>query len=206
MAGQHKRVIIVATLVVTLGWVVAISGYYLSKNSRMTAEKVRVYAESVDLAKLSPAARAKALQKLADKLNSLPAEERQKARFDRVGQLWFSAMTEPEQSEFVERTMPTGFKQMISAFEQMPEDKRKKAIDDSLRRLRQAREQIAAGQQPTRGPAAPHPGISPELENHIRTIGLQTYFTQSSAQTKAELAPLLEELQSVMELSGRLHR
>lgn len=189
---------------VALGWVVAISGYYLARNSKMTAEKVRVYAESVDISKLSPTKRAKALQELADKLNSLPMEERQRARFDRVAQMWFKDMTEPEKSEFIERTMPTGFKQMIAAFENMPEAKRRKAIDDAFKHLRQTRMDLEAGRAPERGPMGP--GISPELEERVRTIGLKTYFTQSSAQTKAELAPFVEELQRVMELGGRLHR
>jgi hypothetical protein len=214
MVGQRKRFMIVAALAVTLGWVIAIGGYYLAQNSRMTAEKVRAYAESVDLSKLPAPARAKALQKLADKLNSLPMEERQKARFDRVGQLWFGAMTEPEKSDFIEQTMPAGFKQMISAFEKMPEEKRRKAIDDAFKHLRQARLDLEAGREPQRGPGGPQrgprgpggPPISPELEDRVRTIGLRTFFTQSSAQTKAEMAPLLEELQRVMELGGRLHR
>jgi hypothetical protein len=45
--------------------------------------------------------------------------------------------------------------------------------------------------------------ISPELEAKIRTIGLNTFYSQSSAETKAELAPVLEELQHQME-SGRV--
>jgi hypothetical protein len=65
---------------------------------------------------------------------------------------------------------------------------------------------LEAGGRPPGGGGGPPQPISPELEQRIRTLGLQTYFTQSSAQTKAELAPLLEELQRVMEMGGRLHR
>ena len=60
---------------------------------------------------------------------------------------------------------------------------------------------LGRGQAGTNTP----PAVSKELEAKIRTIGLQTFYSQSSAQTKAELAPLLEELQKVME-SGRPFR
>ena len=102
--------------------------------------------------------------------------------------------------------MPTGFKQMISAFEEMPEDKRKLAINDALKRMRSTNERINSAELQEGGPGTNRPPrLSPELEAKVRTIGLKTFYSQSSAQTKAEMAPLLEELQKTME-SGRMMR
>ena len=184
-------------------WLVALAGYRIAQNAKMTAEKVKAYAESVDIGKLSGAARAKAIQELADKLNALSLEERRKARLDRLAWSWFNQMTEEEKAAFLEATMPTGFKQMLTSFEQLPEEKRRKAIDDAMRRLREARDKAAGGpgggnQGGTNSP----PVLSDELQAKMRTIGLKTFYSQSSAQTKAELAPVLEELQRVMD-SGR---
>jgi hypothetical protein len=187
-------------------WLVALAGYRIARNAKMTAEKVRAYAESVDISKLSGAARAKAIRDLEDKLNALSQEERRKARLERVSWAWFGQMTEEEKAGFIDATMPTGFKQMLTSFEQLPEEKRRKSIDDALRRLREARDQLAAG--PTggnQGGTNSPPVLSDELQAQVRTIGLKTFYSQSSAQTKAELAPVLEELQRVME-SGRPFR
>ena len=133
-------------------------------------------------------------------------EERRKARVDRAAWSWFSAMTEDEKTAFIEATMPTGFKQMLASFEQLSEEKRKQTIDDALRRLREGSQRSGFGPRVgnrtgTNGP----PPLSDELQAKIRTIGLKTFYGQSSAQTKAELAPVLEELQRVME-SGRPFR
>ena len=140
-------------------WVVAITGYSIAKNARVTADKVKAYAESVDLAKLSGDARAKALRKLADMLNALSLDERRKARLDRVSWQWLEAMTEEERAAFIDATMPTGFKQMLASFEQLPEAKRHKAVDDALRQLRETQVKMrgAAGDADTgtNGPPGP---------------------------------------------------
>src|SRR5262245_33790431 len=125
MWNQRWRPVFVSAVVVVALWALALVGYSLARNARVTANKVRQYVESVSLDKLSANDRAQALKKLAKMINALPFEERRKARLERLARGWFDQMTEPERADFIDATMPSGFKQMLTAFEQLPEDKRK---------------------------------------------------------------------------------
>lgn len=131
--------------------------------------------------------------------------ERRRARLERVWQTWFDNMTEEEKGEFIEATMPTGFKQMLASFEQLTEERRRKAIDDALKRLKEAQERIQEGEEPPDSGTNRPNVLSEELQQRAAKIGLKTFYSESSAQTKAEIAPLLEELQRMME-SGRMFR
>ena len=201
MLNQRQRALVWALTAIVGIWAVAWAGYRFFGHLKVTAEKVKAYVEATDLSKLSGAARAKALRDLEDMLNRLSYEERQRLRLERTAGRWFDQMTEEEKAQFIEATMPTGFKQMITAFEELPEDKRKRTVDGAIRRLREQRERLASEGGGGQGTNA----ISPELEAKVRSIGLKSFYGESSAQTKAELAPLLEELQRSME-SGRAFR
>lgn len=204
MFSQRQRPIFLALATLAVIWEVALAGYQLAKKATVTPEKVRAYTESLDFSHLSAADRATALQKLAAMLNALSLEERQRLRLDRTAYKWFEQMTEAEKSAFLEATMPTGFKQMLGAFEDLPADKRQRVIDQAVKQMKTAREQLAAGGQlpadSNRGPV-----LSPELREEVTKIGLKSFYSQSSAQTKAEMAPLLEEIQRNLE-SGRMLR
>ena len=203
MFNQRLRFLPAAIASLVGIWLMAWGGHSYFEHRKMTADKVRAYVESVDFGALTGAGRAKALKELEGKLNALPYEERQRLRMEHLMNGWFAHMTEDEKSQFIEATMPTGFKQMIVAFEQLPEEKRRKAIDNAMKQLQTANNRGGAGGGTNQfGTNAPPP-ISPQLEAQIRTIGLKSFYSQSSAETKAEAAPLLEELQRQME-SGRL--
>src|SRR3954462_3200138 len=137
MIAQRRRRVIFALIAMLAIWAIAIAGFTIARHSKVTAEKVRAYVESTDLSRLKGEARAKALRKLADLLNRLSIEERQQARMERLATAWFNEMTEDEKAQFIEATMPTGFKQMLTAFEQLPEDKRRRAVEDTFRRLKE---------------------------------------------------------------------
>jgi hypothetical protein len=202
MLNQRQRPILLAIIALVVIWALAIAGYEIAKHAKVTPEKVRAYIASVDFNHLSAADREAALRKLAAMLNALSLEERRSLRLNRLA--WFNEMTDAEKSEFLEATLPTGFKQMLSAFEEMPADKRKKVVDQAVKQMQNAREKLAAdGQAPSSGTNGEV--LSPELQEKVTKIGLQSFYSHSSAETKAELAPLLEEMQHTME-SGRMMR
>ncbi len=204
MFNPRQRPIFAALAALVLIWVAAMAGYQIAQHAKVTPEKVRAYTASLDFSQLSAAERAAAIQKLAAMLNSLTYDERQSLRLDHTAYKWFEQMTEEEKGKFLEATMPTGFKQMITAFETLPPDKRKRAIDMSVKQLKDQREKMATtGQLPP--PGTNNIILSQDLQDKVTKIGLQMFYSQSSAQTKAELAPFLEELQRTME-SGRLLR
>jgi len=195
--SPRYRVLTFAGAGLLAAWLVTFAGYRIAGQMKVTAEKVRRYAESVDLSKLSPAERARAIQRLADMLNALTIEERRQARLGREWEKWFAQMTDAEKSQFIEATMPTGFKQMIGAFEEMPAERRQKAIGDALRGLREAQARMKADGSPNAGTNTAF--LTEEQQKQVVAIGLKTFYGQSSAQTKAELAPVLEEMQRMME-------
>lgn len=205
--SARNRPLWVAAAVLGVAWALALAGFGLARHSKATPDKVRAYLHSVDFAHLSGPERAKALRRLAALLNALTLEERREARLDGEMARWFAAMTDAEKGEFMGATMPTGFQQMLTAYEQLPAEKRRKAIEDAVRRMREQREKLAsAGPEQlaamdTNGP----PELSPELREQAVQLGLKTFYDTGSPQMKAELAPMLEEMQQAME-SGRLFR
>lgn len=202
MLSQRQRPVVIALVALAAIWMLAIAGYKIAKRAVVTPEKVRAYVLSVDFGHLSATERGTAIDKLAAMLNALTLEERRSLRLDRNA--WFNQMSDDEKGKFLDATMPTGFKQMLSAFEEMPIDKRQRVVEQAMKQMKDAQQKLAANGQ------APPPGangavLSPELQEKVTKIGLQSFYSQSSAQTKAELAPLLEEMQRMME-SGRMMR
>jgi hypothetical protein len=190
MKNRRFRPLIFAAVALVAIWVVTWTAYHFIGKTRMTAEKLEQFAASIDFASLSSADRDKAIDDLASMINALSYEERQKWRHSAAWKKWFAAMTEAERLKFIEATLPTGFQQMMDAFSQLPDDQRKKIIDDSVKRLNEQGLNNPAGNDGSGAPA-----LSPELEQKVRELGVKQLYTGSSAETKAELAPLLEAMQ-----------
>lgn len=203
--SQRKRGVWLAIAGLASAWLVAWGGYSYFVGTKITEQKVAGYMRSVDLAALRGAKRQAALDNLAKQINALPPDERRRARLDGEWHRWFDTMTEAEKAAFIEATMPSGFKQMIASFEKMPADKRQRAVEEALRGLSKARQEMDGENASTASSRTNRLGeLSPELQQKVVSLGLKSFYSESSAQTKAELAPVMEEMQRLMERGALL--
>jgi hypothetical protein len=202
MKNRRRRPLLFAALALVAVWAATVTAFHFSGKARMTAEKIRQFTLATDLTNLSPADRDEKIRALADRVNALPFDERLKWRRTDEWKKWFAEMTEAERRQFIVATLPTGFKQTLEAFDQLPADQRRQFVADAIQRLR---EDGAAGINQSLadyGPGGPPP-LSPELEKQARVLGLQEFYSDSSAESKAELAPLFEEMQRQLQAGGQ---
>ena len=197
-SNPKSRSMLIGLGAIVLAWLLAWGGYRLSGHSKVTAAKVVAYQASLDWARLSAADRIKALKELATRLNGLLPDERQKWRLDLD---WFAQLSEDEKSAFMDAFLPGEMRQALKMFEQWPKARQQAEIDRAMQELRDH----AAGQNRGRNAIGGTNGplFSPELEKKIKTMGLNTLYSKGSAQTRADLAPLLLEVQRQFE-SGQL--
>ncbi len=195
-----QRPILMAICALALVWLLAWSGYVIARHSKMTVEKVSQYQHGWDPARLTAADRLKFLKELAERLNALSPDERQKWRLD---QDWFRELTDEEKAYFLDAFLPGEMRAALNMFEQWPKERQQKEIDQALREL-QKNAQKPVGEQTQGANDSKPPLFTPELDMKVRTMGLNTLFSQGSAQTKAQLAPLLIEVQRQFE-SGQLN-
>jgi prepilin-type N-terminal cleavage/methylation domain-containing protein/prepilin-type processing-associated H-X9-DG protein len=145
-----------------------------------TPERLIAYVQSHPLEGQSADERSKRLEKVADQVNGLSYEQRRHVRAGRQLESFFRSLTSAEQTRFLDRTLPTGFKQMMEAFNKMTPAKRKEFVERTLADMRKQED----------GDAPP-----PDDENVEKIIneGLKSFYTEASAEVKMDFAPLIEQ-------------
>ena len=74
-----------------------------------------------------------------------------------------------------------------------------------MKEMKKTRDSLEGGEPGASVRTNRPPELSEELQQKVVTIGLKSFYSESSAQTKAELAPLLEEMQRTMEKGKLFH-
>ncbi|MCC6354265.1 MAG: hypothetical protein IT577_10290 [Verrucomicrobiae bacterium] len=188
--ARHRHWVGLALAVAAI-WGIALIALRGIREQKPTAESLLAFVESRDLDSLHGAERERHLQALADRLNRLPFEERRELREGRALEGVFRKMLPEEQGQFLDRTLPTGFREVMEAFNKMTSEERRKHVERALRDMRARAGEADPGRIEER--------LADGQARKIIDQGLQSFYRDSTAETKMDLAPLIEEIQAQMQ-------
>jgi hypothetical protein len=191
MDGCMKRAYWIPCIVLLgLIWWGALWAMGWSRQQQATAESVTKLAASIASQPLPEAERARQLDTLVRQVNRLNFEERRQLALSRGLDPVFEQMTDEERQSFLDRTLPQGFAQIIEVFNKMSPEERRAAVERALDDLRRA-EAESTELDWSRARARLEDG---SLQRVVEQ-GFQAYLQTASAETKLDLAPVIEQIQ-----------
>lgn len=197
---SRKNVIVKAVLVLTLVWAGVWGIRALAGAKRITAERVNQEIAGANFADWSDREtvpdnsegkrRIKEITKISDMVNRLDFQEREKNRENREGEMFFRKLSAEEKGLFIELTVMESMNRFMEALDTMPPEQRKKFVERGLKDLKNGR---------TEEEMARADDLGSDLLEKISQEGMRAYFEKSSADTKLDLAPLMEAINEAMQ-------
>ena len=130
------------------------------------------------------------IRRIADMVNRLDFEERQKNRENQSAEDFFRKLDAREKNLFVDLTIVETMGRFMEALDQMPPEQRKEFVEKGLSEIREGR---------TEAEMARAQEMDEDLLTKISEEGMRAYFNEASADTKLDLAPLMEAMNEVMQ-------
>ncbi len=179
-------------------WVVVFTVIRVAGSMKPSAEKVDRYFDDFSLAGIAnPDERLQKIGEAAELLNQLEASELTKLTEDMEQdprRKLFEELTPEEQLYFFQKRVGRAFEQMMQSFNEMEREDRQRIVERTLSRM-----QSDEGRRP-RGQRLEEQ--DPELAEKMAEAGFKAYYSEASAETKIDLAPLMEEMQRTMSRMG----
>jgi hypothetical protein len=200
---MNAKLLLFAILAVAAIWGAVASVMALTDKHTSSPEKVQalmVKAPWYDDPNLDEDARRKYLDDVIAQVNRLDFNQRRQSREGDpdIGRRFMDSLSTSERHHFLEETVEQHFKSVMKAFNQMSREERQRIVaqarrdmqkntpdDDNMRRLQQEDEQVY---------------------EHVVEKGLGAYYEEATADTKMDLAPLMEEMQQKMRGFGGRRR
>lgn len=194
MVSSRNSLLVKAGSVLLVVWVLVWAGLKIARSMTPSPEKIAAYVDSHPLSEIEdPEERREVIGKVADMLNQLPPEDvgrlaENGERDEDPRRLFFEEMTEEEQRFFMEKRIGKAFNQMMQAFNEMDRDERKRIVERTLREMRREGGERRDGLERMEE-------TDPEMADRIINEGLRAYYQEANAETKLDLAPVLEQMQ-----------
>ncbi len=196
----RRDVIVRAALVLAIVWgcVWGVRAYAGSR--KITAERVNHEITAAHFADWSGETsatdatearrREKELHRIAEMVNRLDFQEREKNRENRTAESFFRKLAPGEKSLFIELTIVESMSRFMESLDAMKPEQRKKFVEQGLKEINEGR---------TKSEMARADELGADLLDKISQQGMKAYFDKSSADTKLDLAPLMEAMNETMQ-------
>lgn len=196
----RRDVILKAVLVLLVVWagVWGVRAYAGSK--KITAERLDREVAAARFAdwsgqafppdRVEAARREKELRNIAGLVNRLDFQEREKNRENRAGENFFRKLAPDEKSLFIELTIVESMSRFMESLDAMKPEQRKKFVEQGMKEIQSGR---------TQEEMARTDELGADLLEKISQQGMRAYFDKSSADTKLDLAPLMEAMNETMQ-------
>jgi len=196
---SRRRIVVQAIAVLAIVWAVVAGVRIFAGSKKITAERLEqriTEANFVDWSEReNPAGReAKRreddIREIADMVNRLDFRERERNRRSPANEEFFRKLSAAEKSLFLDLTVMESMNRFMEALDSMPPEQRRKFVEQGLREVAEGRteEDIARAKE-----------LGTDLLEKISREGMRAYFEKSSAQTKLDLAPLMEAINETMQ-------
>ena len=196
----RRDVLIKAALVLALVWTCVWGVRAFAGARKITAERVNREVAAANFADWSaqenpPDAtearrRDQELRKIAQLVNGLDFQEREKNRDNRSGENFFRKLAPDEKGLFIDLTIKESMSRFMETLDAMKPEQRKKFVEQGLKEISEGR----TGEEMARADE-----LGSDLLDKVSQQGMKAYFEKSSADTKIDLAPLMEAMNETMQ-------
>ncbi|NNC87936.1 MAG: hypothetical protein HKN82_05685 [Akkermansiaceae bacterium] len=197
---MRSRVVVTGLVVVAVAWGLVAVAQMIFGNYRVTAESVQGTIAEADFVDWSDAdvvpglgereEREEAIREIADQINKLDFAEREKGRENRLGEDFFRKLSARERTLFVDLTIVESMNQWFQALDGLPPEDLKKFVERGMKEIEKGT--TAEDMERMRE-------MGDDLVARATQEGFRAYLEKTSAETKMELAPLMEAMNEVMQ-------
>ena len=187
--GRMRPYWIKIALLLALVWGVIGGAIWIVRKNRATPERIAEFVGANTLEGKAPADRAKLIEEVAKRVNSLEYEQRREMDKQRKLEKFWLALTAEEKGRYLDRVLPSGFKQMMESFNKMEPGKRRKMVQEAVDDLREH-----GGDRERRD--ANDPAFRKIIDQ-----GLKSFYSDATIDAKMDALPFLEALEQTVKWS-----
>jgi hypothetical protein len=187
--GRMRPYWIKIALLLALVWGVIGGAIWIVRKNRATPERIAEFVGANTLEGKAPADRARLIEEVAKRVNSLEYEQRREMDKQRKLEKFWFALTAEEKGRYLDRVLPSGFKQMMESFNKMEPGKRRKMVQKAVDDLREH-----GGDRERRD-------VNDPAFRKIIDQGLKSFYSDATIDAKMDALPFLEALEQTVKWS-----